>query len=225
MNITDVKVTEYIDGLYRPPTPFLGGLRRSAEKENIPIILKDTETLLLTLIEMKKPVNILEIGTAVGYSALCFAFAVPEARIVTLELQEKMCRIAQSNIERAGCADRIKILQGDALMLLSKLVENQANESAGRFDFVFIDGAKGHYQKVWNECMPLCAPGAIIVSDNILYKAMTAADEYLDIRRNKTIVGRMRAYLRHITELPEVQTSVLPVGDGVAVSVLRGDPK
>ena len=223
MKITDEKVTEYIDGLYRPLNPFLAGLRRSAEKELIPIILKDTETMLLTLLKIKKPSHILEIGTAVGYSALCFAFAAPGTQIVTLELQEKLCHAARINFEKANCSARIRIMEGDALTSLEKLSEQVLRGELPAFDFVFIDGAKGHYQKVWDRCMRLCEPGAVIVSDNILYRAMTAADEYLDTRRNKTIVGRMRSYLKHITELPDIQTTVLPVGDGVAVSVLKGE--
>lgn len=222
MEITDPKVTEYINGLYRPFTPFLEELRTCAEQMNIPIILKETETLLLTLIKMKKPKKLLEIGTAVGYSALCFAIAEPDCEIATIELQEKMQKIASDNITRAGASDRITILPGNAVFVLAELLQIQnSSEARANYDFVFIDGAKGHYLEVWELCMDLCSAGAIIVSDNILYKGMTAADEYLDVRRNKTIVNRMRAYLRHISSIDGVQTTILPVGDGVAISVLK----
>lgn len=221
MNITDTKVTEYINGLYKPINPFLDELRRKAESENIPIILRETETLLLTLLEILKPEHILEIGTAVGYSALCFAISRPDAAIITLEIREQMRYAAESNFAVAGMSDNIKLMQGDALESLSLLVSQRNNNELKPFDFIFIDGAKGHYQEIWNVCrQDLCKDGTVIVSDNVLYKAMTAADEYLDIRRNKTIVNRMRGFLEHITSQPDVTTTVLPVGDGIAVSVI-----
>ncbi len=220
MLITDAKVTEYINGLYRPLCPILEELRASAEAQLIPIILRETETLLLTLLKMKNPKTILEIGTAVGYSALCFAFSTEDVSITTIELQERMQKEASANIEKAGMSEKIAILGGDALDVLSELVKKKEAGEGPLYDFVFLDGAKGHYLEVWNLCLKLCEKGAVIVSDNILFKGMTAADEYLDVRRNKTIVNRMRSYLDEITTTSGVQTSVLPVGDGVAVRVL-----
>ena len=219
MLITDSKVSEYIDGLYRPLSPSLGELREQAEARAIPIILRETETLLLSLLKIKKPTAILEIGTAVGYSALCFAFGAPLASVTTIELQERMQKEAKANIEAYGMTGRINVLGGDALDVLKELTEEKKEEKHF-FDFIFIDGAKGHYQEVFEAALKLCAPGAVIVSDNILFKGMTAADEYLDVRRNKTIVNRMRLYLKEITTRDDLQTTVLPVGDGVAISVL-----
>lgn len=220
MNITNEKVTAYINGLYQPLNPFLESLRQEAENNAIPIILRETETLLLTLLEIKNPVRILEIGTAVGYSALCFAISKPSSYITTLELQERLVKTAAVNFEKAGVKDRIQIVQGEALDTLLKLEDKLKAKKLDPFDFVFIDGAKGHYLEMWDHCIKLCKPGAVIVSDNILFKAMTASDLYLDHRRNKTIVNRMRGYLRYITSLPGVVSTVLPVGDGVAISVI-----
>ncbi|MFA7659622.1 MAG: O-methyltransferase [Anaerovoracaceae bacterium] len=220
MEITDQKVTEYIQGLYKPLNPFLAGLRTEAEARNIPVIRKEIETVLLTLLQINKPGRLLEIGTAVGYSTLCFAMSGNVNHITTLELQEKACREAVRNFERAEQSNKIRLIQGDALESLRKL-ESESRDQA-TFDFIFIDGAKGHYLEVWELCIPLCRPGTIIVADNILFRAMTAADEYLDIRRNKTIVNRMRAYLNHITKLSGVTTTVMPVGDGLAISVIEG---
>ena len=222
MEITDKKVSEYIQGLYKPLNPFLHRLRTEAESRNIPIIGKEVETLLLTLLQIQKPERLLEIGTAIGYSALCFIMSGNVGHVTTLELQEKLCEEAMVNFEKAGFDHRIRLMQGDALTSLEILREELGKEPFAPFDFIFIDGAKGHYLEVWELCMDLCGPGTIIVADNILYKAMTAADEYLDVRRNKTIVNRMRAYLKHITEIPEVTNTVLPVGDGVAVSIIKG---
>jgi predicted O-methyltransferase YrrM len=222
MKITDEKVTEYIQGLYKPLNPFLGQLRKEAESRNIPIISKEIERLLLTMLQIQKPERLLEIGTAIGYSALCFIMSGNVGHITTLELQEKLCNEASTNFEKAGVANRIRLMQGDALESLKTLSKEFRNTPSAPFDFVFIDGAKGHYLKIWKHCMDLCGPGTTIVADNILYKAMTAADEHLDVRRNKTIVNRMREYLNYVTELPGVTTAVLPVGDGIAVSVIEG---
>lgn len=221
MNITDEKVKAYIDGLYRPLNPFLDDLRKRAEKADIPIVQRETETLLLTLLEINRPKHILEVGTAVGYSALCFAMAVPGTHITTLELQERLKIIAEANFLEAGMEKQIRILQGDALDTLELLSEEIKGGTSVPFDFIFIDGAKSHYKEIWDKCMHLCKPGTVIVSDNILYKGIVAADDYLDHRRNKTVVKRMRAYLEHISSIPGVTTSVLSVGDGVAISVVR----
>jgi predicted O-methyltransferase YrrM len=223
MEITDIKVTQYIDNLYRPLNPFLSSLRIEALSLHIPIILKDTETLLLSLIKIKKPKRILEIGTAVGYSALCFAMLDPEVKVVTIELQERMHTQAIANIEKADRSRQIEVILGDAILSLDSLCKLREEGQLEPFDFVFIDGAKGHYQEIWERSIKLCGEDAIIVSDNVLYRSMTAADEYLDVRRNKTIVNRMRKFLNHITNLNGITTAVLPVGDGIAVSVIEGN--
>lgn len=221
MEITDRKVTEYIDNLYRPLNPFLSMLRSEAISSHVPIILKDTETLLLSLIKIKQPKRMLEIGTAVGYSALCFAMSDPELKVVTLELQERMQTLAIAHIEKAGRSHQIEVVLGDAIQSLDDLCKRKEENPLELFDFIFIDGAKGHYLEIWERCMKLCKQGAVVVSDNVLYRSMTAADEYLDVRRNKTIANRMRSFLSHITSLNGVTTSVLPVGDGIAISVIE----
>ncbi|NLY70689.1 MAG: O-methyltransferase [Clostridiales bacterium] len=215
MLITDKKVTEYINSLYRPKNGFLEALRDEAEEDNIPIILRDTETLLSVLLEIKKPKRILEIGTAIGYSAIYFATLIPDAHITTLELRESMQEKALSNIKKAGFEDRIKIILGDALETLSAFKDEEP------YDFIFIDGAKGHYKDIFDSCIKLTKDETVIVSDNILYKAMIASDDYINNRRNRTIVNRMRNYLKYITDLPNITTSVLAVGDGVAISVVK----
>lgn len=220
MNIVDEKVEEYIKGFYSPVNDFLDDLRKQAESADIPIMGKETEALLLTLLEIKKPEHILEIGTAVGYSALCFATKIPNLHITTLELQECHKIAAEENFLQGGVGKRIRVLQGDARDSLEILLKEAKAGDSAPFDFVFIDGAKSHYMEIWNRCIGLCKLGAVIVSDNILYKGIVVADDYLDHRRNKTVVRRMRAYLDHITSTPGITTSILPVGDGVAVSVL-----
>lgn len=221
MNITNDVVTEYLEGLYRPMNDELGRLREVAEKHNVPIILRDSETFILNIIRMKKPVRILEIGTAMGYSAICFAVASPAAEIVTLERSEKMTQYALTNIEKFGLSDRIRVMHGDALESLKELRSSIIDAERDGFDFVFIDAAKSLYKKFWDGCIPLCRKEAVILSDNVLLKARTASDEFITERRQKTSVRHMREYLSYITGLDYADTAVLPVGDGIAVSVLR----
>lgn len=221
MNITNDKVTEYLEGLYRPLNENLNALRAEAEKHEIPIILRDTEGLLLNFLRIRKPRRILEIGAAVGYSAICFAAVLPEAEIVSLERSEKMYLKALENVERFGLSGRIRIQKGDAVESLKEMKAQIADPEQEGFDLVFIDAAKSYYRKFWDCSIPLCRRGAVILSDNVLIKARTASDEFITERRQKTSVRRMREYLSYITRLDYADTAVIAVGDGVAVSVLR----
>ena len=224
MNIITEPVEAYLDSLYKPLNPFLKELRDSCEAQMIPIVLKDAEGLLLQLLRIHCPKRILEIGTAAGYSSICFACACPQAKIVTLELSDRSVRAAADNIKKAGLQDSIWILPGDARESLAELrrsfelEERETGALPPPFDFVFIDGAKGHYREFWEGVMPLVRPGSLIVSDNVLFKGMTASDQFIPERRQKTITNRMRSYLEFLTQTEGVQTAVLPVGDGVAVS-------
>jgi len=222
MNITNDKVTEYLEGLYQPLNDYLRILRADAEEQHVPIILRETEACILNIIRIKKPHRILEIGTAVGYSALCFAAASPESEIVSLEVSEDMYRTAAGNIEQCGLSGRIHIRLGDAVESLKELKDSITNVDSEGFDLVFIDAAKGHYKEFWDGSIPFCRKGAVILSDNVLLKARTASDEYVTEKRHKTSVKRMREFIKYITELDYAETAVLSVGDGVAVSILRG---
>ncbi len=217
MNITNDKVTEYIDELYKPLTLQLDQLRKEAEAKNIPIILKDTETLLLNLIRIKRPKRILEIGTAVGYSSACFVTAYSGAEITTIEYNEETYKIALNNIKNLGLFDKIKVYLGDGSDVIEKLNE----EGCESFDMVFIDAAKSHYKRFWDSAIKVCNKDAVIVSDNVLMKAMTVSSEYDPRGRHKTNIRKMREYLEYISNLDDCQTSVVPVGDGLAVSVLN----
>lgn len=213
MNITDEKVTEYIQDLYRPLNAELGELRRIGTEQKIPILAPETETILRSLIQIRKPKSVLEIGTAIGYSASCFAAAC-DCIVTTIELRQDMARLAFQNIEQLGYANRIKILQGDAKQVLDTV--------SGPFDFVFIDGAKSHYRTFWDKIITRCTEGAVIVCDNVLLQGMTVSDAYLTARRNKTSMRKMREFLTYINGLETVDTSVLPVGDGLSISILKG---
>lgn len=214
MNIINNDVTEYIDSLYRPLNKKMLEFRKVSEDEHIPIILKDTETLLLNIIRIKNPKRILEIGTAVGYSASCFACAKENTEIVSIEADEEMYERALENIRKLGYENRISVKLGKAEDVLSELKDYV-------FDMVFIDASKSHYREFWDLSLPLLTKDALIISDNVLLKAGTASDLYDPKKRFKTSIRKMREYLRYITDLDYADTSVLPVGDGVAVSVLN----
>lgn len=214
MDISNPRVTTYIDGLYKPLTGQLGELRRQSEDRLIPIILRDTETFMMNLLRMKRPAAILEIGTAVGYSACCMAHVLPDCRITTIEVSEKTAEEARDNIKRLGYEDRIQVMCGPAQEVLENL------EPA--YDFVFIDAAKSHYRTFWDKAVAVCSPNAVIICDNIFMKGKTVMDRMEVIRRYRTSHGKMRSFIEFITGTEDADTSLLPIGDGVAFSVLKG---
>ncbi len=211
MNITNNIIRAYLDTLYVNKNQKLNELREFAEKEKVPVILKDTEELLLQLFRIKKPAKVLEIGTAVGYSACCFANAC-DCQVVTIEADDEMAELAELNIRNLGFENRIRVLRGDAREVMTGLNEKE-------FDVVFIDAAKSHYLSFWNLALPLCRPDAVIICDNVLMKGMTASDEY-DIKgKYNTSIRKMREFLVYINE--QAETSVLPVGDGISISLIE----
>ena len=224
MNITNDIITAFINTFYKNENKDLQELRAFAEAQHVPIILRDTEGLLLNLLRIKKPKKILEIGAAVGYSACCFAEGC-DCRVVTIESSPQAFEIARNNIENMGFSDRVTVLSGDAREVLVKLAE-EAEEAAkddpeGGFDVVFIDAAKSHYKAFWDLAMPLCNDEAMIICDNVLMKAKTASDEYDPKGKFKTSIRKMRAFLEYISSAETVETSVFAAGDGLAVCVVK----
>jgi len=218
MNITNDLVNEYINGFYKAESDELESLRKEAEEKRVPIILKETETFLKTLLLLKKPVRILEIGAAVGYSSSFFAQVCPEAEIVTIEKDENIYITAARNIKNLGFEERIRVCQGDGEEVINQLI----TEGAKNFDFVFIDAAKSHYKRFLNAAVKVCCKDALIVSDNILMKGQTVSDKYDPYGRHKTNIRNMKEYLEYITSVEWLDTSLLACGDGLALSVYRG---
>ncbi len=215
--LTNQLIENYTNSLYRQDDPFLTQLRQQAQSSLVPIITRDTERLLYTLCALIRPGRILEIGTAIGYSAVCFAKAAPQARILTIESRERSCHKARENFLKAGVQERVRVLQGKAEEVLPTL--------SGSFDLIFIDAAKGQYMTFFCLAAPFMEPGCLVISDNVLYKGMPADDSFVDIRRNKTIAKRMRRYLSYLTEEPALETCLLSVGDGVALSFCKSRPQ
>ena len=209
--IGNERLTTYINSLDTGNTEFLNQIERDAQKERIPIIQKETQQFLKTLLAMKRPRRILEVGTAVGFSALFMAEYNPVfCEIVTIENYKKRIPVAKENIKRAGREDQILLLEGDALSLLKMLEEP--------FDFIFLDAAKGQYIRFFPELLRLLEDGGTLVSDNVLQDGDILESRFAVTRRNRTIHKRMRQYLYEVTHHRDLVSAVLPVGDGLTVS-------
>ncbi len=208
-HINEEYIEDYIRGILPNSKPYLRGLEIYAENNHIPIVEKEVAQFLKLLLKIHQPKNILEIGTAIGYSALIMAESNEIARITTIERSPKMIELAKENINNTVYKDRIKILEGEAQEILPNLNE--------KYDFVFLDAAKGQYLEFFNMCMNLLEPSGLIVSDNVLFRGMVASDK-LVIRRKKTIVKRLRKYLEYINEIDGYVSAIIPIGDGVALS-------
>ncbi len=203
-------INQYIRKTLRPGEGLLMELEQYAAEHHVPIIKPEVASLLIVLGRLVKPARILEIGTAIGYSSILLSgILAPGGRIDTIERNDDMLHKAHENIKKAGLADTIAVIAGDATEVLGCLDK--------RYDMVFMDAAKGQYPEFLPECLRMLRNGGLLVSDNVLYKGMVASDE-LVVRRKKTIVNRMRSYLDSICKDPNLDTSILPVGDGVALS-------
>ncbi len=203
-------ITEYIRSTMKQNTGILSELEQYAAEHRVPIVKPETAKLLTVLGRLVRPERILEVGTAIGYSSMLLAQTLaPGGRIDTIERQEDMLEKARENIKRVGLEHTISVIAGDAEEVLRCLDK--------QYDMVFLDAAKGQYPEFLPECLRMLKVGGLLVSDNVLFKGMVASDE-LVIRRKKTIVNRMRTYLDMLCSNPVLETSILPVGDGVALT-------
>ena len=213
--IADSRITDYILSLETGQGQLCDRIEQEALAARVPIIRRETAALLKTLVAAKAPRAILEIGTAVGYSALLMARVMPaDCRITTMEKYEKRIPVARENFRLAGEEERITLLEGDADEILERL-------KGSYFDFVFMDAAKGQYLAWLPKLMELMPPGALLVSDNVLQDGDIVQSRFAVERRNRTIHARMREYLYELKHNSALETSILPVGDGVALSVRR----
>jgi len=210
-NINEDYIEDYIREITPKNNTFLLELERYAEEFNVPIIEPEVAQFIKLLLKTKKPKNILEVGTAIGYSALIMAESTDEdTRITTIERREDMVTLAKENISKTEYKDKIHILEGDAEDILPHLSD--------MYDFIFIDAAKGQYKQFFDYCRFYLIDGGIILSDNVLYKGMVATNKLL-VKRKKTIVKRLRSYLQYINEIPGYTSCVIPLGDGVALTI------
>ena len=187
-------------------------IKIKARENHVPILQDDSLAFIKTLLEIRKPESILEVGTAVGYSALEFSKHLKEnGKIVTMELNEATANVAKENIRDLGMEDVIEVVNTDAYEYMKTL--------EGTFDVVFIDAAKGQYMKYLEEALRLTRPGSLIIADNVLLRGMVMG-EYNE-HKHRTAVTRLREYISAVTTNPNLQSCVMDVGDGVAVSVVK----
>ena len=195
---------------------YLDALERYAKETNVPIIRPQMQSLLRLLVMWGRPVQILEVGTAIGFSALLMSEYAPKGcHITTIEKYEKRIPLAKENFEKAGKSDCITLLEGDAAEILASMKQD------GAFDLIFMDAAKGQYIHFLPDIRRLLSPTGLLVSDNILQDGELMESKYAVIRRNRTIHNRMRAYLYELTHCEELETTILPIADGVALSAKR----
>ena len=212
--IVDERLVTYINSLDTGNTAMLDQSEREATADYVPIIRKEMQSFLKFLLAMKKPARILEVGTAVGFSAILMAEYDPvPCQITTIENYEKRIPIARENFKRAGKEAQIALLEGDAAEVLKTL--------EGPYDFIFMDAAKGQYIHFLPEILRLLAKDGVLVSDNVLQDGDVIESRFAVTRRNRTIHKRMREYLYTLTHSEELVTAVLPVGDGITLSTRR----
>ena len=209
--ITDERLSAFIDSLDKGNTPFLDEIEKHAISTQVPIIRKSMQSLLKFILAYAKPKNILEVGTAIGFSALLMSEYGPEdCHITTIEKYEKRIPAARENFCKAGCGEKITLLEGDAMELLPTLEEE--------YDMIFMDAAKGQYIHFLPEILRLLRPGGLLISDNVLQEGDIIESRFAVTRRNRTIHARMREYLYELKHHPMLETVILPVGDGVTLS-------
>ena len=211
----DPIVYPYITEYLRKDIPDRSGILKELEEyagiNSVPIVQPETAQLLEVLSAIKRPVRILEVGCAIGYSAILMAqYLEKGGTVTTLEWDADMAEIARENVKKAGLEDVINVIHNDAKEVIPTLT--------AEYDIIFLDGPKAHYIYMLNDCIRLLKKGGLLIADNVLYKGMTADDNHV-IRRKITIVKRLRRFISAQMQRNELKTVVLPLGDGVTVAV------
>lgn len=206
--------TQYIQSI-TPDTPaWASVMEQYASKHRVPIIDRVSVHFLLQLIRMHQPNNVLEIGTAIGYSALRMHEVVPDAKLISIEKNEQMYTVAKENVALHATSDCITVIQGDALEQLKRLREQEKI-----FDFVFIDAAKSQYEQFFNGIEPLVRKGGIVVSDNVLFRSYVASEIEQVPKRYKNLVTKLQMFNKNMMKHEKYHSSLVPLGDGLLVSV------
>lgn len=212
--ITEERISTFISSFDTGNTPFLEELEQYARKTDVPIIRPQVQNLLKLLLAIKEPKAILEVGTAIGFSALLMSEYGPrDCHITTIEKYEVRIPIARENFKKAGKEKAITLLEGDAAQILKELT--------GSYDMIFMDAAKGQYIHFLPDILRLLPRGGILISDNVLQDGDVLQSRYAVTRRDRTIHSRMREYLYELKHHEELQTDILPIGDGVTISVKK----
>ena len=214
--IVDERMVTYIRSLEVPESAVIEAIEQEALRDRVPIIRKEMQSFLKVLLMIKRPMRILEVGAAVGFSSILMSEYMPEGgHITTIENYDKRIPIARANFKRAGKEEQIDLIEGDALEVMHGL--------EGPYDLIFVDAAKGQYIHYLPEVMRLLGTDGVLVSDNVLQEGYIIESRFAVERRNRTIHSRMREYLYELKHHDQLQTSIIPLGDGVALSVKRSD--
>ena len=214
--IVDERMVTYIRSLEVPESAVIEAIEQEALRDRVPIIRKEMQSFLKVLLMIKRPMRILEVGAAVGFSSILMSEYMPEGgHITTIENYDKRIPIARANFKRAGKEEQIDLIEGDALEVMHGL--------EGPYDLIFVDAAKGQYIHYLPEVMRLLGTDGVLVSDNVLQEGDIIESRFAVERRNRTIHSRMREYLYELKHHDQLQTSIIPLGDGVALRVKCSD--
>jgi predicted O-methyltransferase YrrM len=214
--ITDERVVSFLNSFNREDTPVIQHIEQEARAQEVPIVRTETKELLKVLILNQQPKRILEVGTAVGFSAIYMSQYLPkDGHIVTIEKYEPRIAQARHNFAYAGVEDKVTLLEGDASDVLKTL--------DGSYDMIFMDAAKGQYIHFLPDVLRLLRSGGMLISDNVLQDGDVLESRYAVEKRNRTIHSRMREYLYTLKHHNQLETAILPLGDGVALSTRLGE--
>jgi len=211
--IVNDRIVTYIHSLERANSPILESIEKQAIEDGVPIIRKEMESFLRVMLGITRPKKILELGTAIGYSAILMSECIPEGEIITIENYEPRIIQAKENLKKAEKEEQIKLLEGDALEIMKSMNEE--------FDFIFMDAAKAQYINFLPEVMRLLKKGGVLIADNVLQEGDLVESKFATRRRDRTIHTRMRDYLYTLTHMEEFETSIIPIGDGITLSIRR----
>lgn len=208
-------ITEYLREKMLHTDSLLLELEKYAEENSVPIVEPETARFISVITQLKQPQKVLEVGCAIGYSAILMAKIMPkDGMFETVEYNSDMVKIATENIKKAELSDKIKVIEADAKEYLGDIAGQEI------YDMIFLDGPKAHYIYMLDDCIRLLKKGGILISDNVLYKGMIPDDNHV-VRRKITIVKRLRKYIDALMNDERIMTSLLPLGDGVTISVKK----
>ena len=215
--IVNDRIVTYMHSLEQPNSPLLEQIEQQARLDGVPIIRKEMESFLRVMLYVKKPKTILELGTAVGYSAILMSEQIDkDSKIITIENYDRRIEEAKKNIAVAGKEDIITLLEGDAMEIMPSL-------EAEQFDFVFMDAANAQYINFLPEVLRLMKPEAVLITDNVFQEGDLIQSKYVVRRRDRTIHKRMREYLEVVKNHPQLETTIVPIGDGITMSVKKSN--
>lgn len=213
--IVNERIVSYINSLNADNEGVLAEIENEAKAAGVPVIRKEMENFLKVMLAVKKPAGILEVGAAVGYSSILMSMNVDsDCHITTIENYDIRIEQARHNIARAGKESQITLIEGDAMNILKDLPSQE-------YDFVFMDAAKAQYINFLPEVLRVMKTSAVLISDNVLQEGSIAESRYAVTRRDRTIHARMREYMYELTHMNELITSIVPIGDGITMSVKR----